>query len=365
MNKQRKTAWIILMALAIAIKIFSLFPIWIERYYSHGIYPYISGLQRLVLGWIPFSIGDLLYLLAGVFLVKSLYVFIVRLIKKQVNREAFVRILKNIVFVMLWIYVLFNLLWGLNYNRLPMAQRFGLKMDAYSTAELAELVWIMGGRLNALDSAGIKGTEVLRTKKTIFEEAADTYRNAEHPYTELAYHPSSIKPSLFSYLGNYLGFSGYYNPFSGEAQVNTTVPSFLQPFVACHEIGHQLGYAKEDEANFSGFLSARSSGNDAFLYSVYFDMYAYARRELYYRDSTQMKLLYTQLRPRIRNDFTELKRFYQRYENPFEPLIRKLYAGYLKANQQPKGMASYNEVVAMLISYYRQQGLLKADNTAR
>jgi len=55
--------------------------------------------------------------------------------------------------------------------------------------------------------------------------------------------------------------------------VNTTTPVFTQPFTTCHEIGHQLGYAKENEANFAGYLSARSSRDPAFLYSVYFDLY--------------------------------------------------------------------------------------------
>ncbi len=58
------------------------------------------------------------------------------------------------------------------------------------------------------------------------------------------------------WLGNYLGFTGYYNPFTGEAQVNTTVPQFLLPNIALHEMGHQIGYAKEDEANFSAYLAA-------------------------------------------------------------------------------------------------------------
>ena len=67
------------------------------------------------------------------------------------------------------------------------------------------------------------------------------YKLANQEYSFLKYQPRSIKPSLYSYAGNVLGFEGYYNPFSGEGQVNTTVPVFEQPFVACHEIGHQVG----------------------------------------------------------------------------------------------------------------------------
>ncbi len=33
----------------------------VEQWYARGIYPYISGLLQVSLGWIPFSVGDLLY----------------------------------------------------------------------------------------------------------------------------------------------------------------------------------------------------------------------------------------------------------------------------------------------------------------
>jgi hypothetical protein len=78
---------------------------------------------------------------------------------------------------------------------------------------------------------------------------------------------------LWGWLGNYVGFTGYYNPFTGEAQVNTTVPKFLQPFTASHEVAHQLGYAKEMEANFVGYLAASHSTDTLFRYSVYLDLF--------------------------------------------------------------------------------------------
>src|SRR6185369_11733527 len=101
----------------------------------------------------------------------------------------------------------------------------------------------------------------LNENKFLFNTAVAAYSNTCLENEFLDYRSSSIKPSMIGYIGNYLGFSGYYNPFSGEAQVNTTVPSYIKPFTTCHEIGHQLGYAKENEANFAGFLSAKSSNN--------------------------------------------------------------------------------------------------------
>ena len=161
---------------------------------------------------------------------------------------------------------------------------------------------------------------------------------------------------MFSYLGDYLGYTGYYNPFTGEAQVNTTVPVFVQPFTTCHEMGHQLGYAKENEANFAGYLSGKSSGDPAFTYSVYFDLYSYGIRELYGRDSVLAKELIKRKPLQVKKDIIALRQFYTKYENPIEPYIRALYGQYLIANEQPSGMQSYNEVMAFLVAYYKKYG---------
>ena len=58
----------------------------------------------------------------------------------------------------------------------------------------------------------------------------------------------------------------------------------------------------------------------------------------------------------LRKDFRNLQEFYRKYENPFEPYIRRLYGKYLKANEQPQGLMSYNEVIAWLVAYYKKYG---------
>ena len=51
-----------------------------------------------------------------------------------------------------------------------------------------------------------------------------------------------------------MGFSGYLNPFTNEAQVDILIPKYQLPTTASHEVAHQLGYAAENEANFIGIL---------------------------------------------------------------------------------------------------------------
>lgn len=196
------------------------------------------------------------------------------------------------------------------------------------------------------------------SSKEIFNQSVKTYEDVNKQYPFLDYHPSSIKISLWGWLGNYTGYMGYYNPFTGEGQVNTTVPKFLQPFINCHEIAHQIGYAKENEANFVGYLAAVYSNDAYFHYSTYLDLFLYANNNLFETDSMAAKAFSKGLLPAVRKDLKEWRQFNARHKNPVEPVIRWVYGKYLENNQQPSGMLSYDEVTGLLIAYYKKYGKL-------
>lgn len=356
MSLRSKITWICLVVLAIGIKIFSWYPEAVEKYYSRGVYPFLSRGQRILFGWVPFSVGDILYGGAVILLLYRLVRLIRRLLSRQAERGWWLRLLRQAVFVLLWVYVLFNGLWGLNYNRLGIADQLQLQVRPYSTTDLNELTKVVLQELNGLDSSARLQRADLDRVKSLRVSAIRAYDSlaVEDPMFE--YRSPSVKSSLYSYPGLYIGFGGYYNPFTGEAQVNTMDPLFGRPFTACHEMGHQLGYAKENEANFIGFLAARSSPDAAFQYSVYLDLFLYSVRELYVRDSVLAKTFKGQLGPGVRDDLRELQRFNRKYANPLGPLIWKIYGRYLQANRQPQGIVTYSEVTAWLIAYYKKFG---------
>ena len=226
---------------------------------------------RGLFGWLPFSLGDILYLAAGIYLLLKIVKFFIAIFKKKAGKVFWWNGLRWLVFYCLAVYAVFNIFWGLNYNRLGMAYQMRLQMNPYSTAELQQVVSILLKRLDASNEKALQTREMYAGKKALFNESYQCYQLAAVQYPHISYAGKSVKSSLYRWLGNYLGYTGYYNPFTGEAQVNTTVPVFVLPFTTCHEMGHQLGYAKENEANFAGYLSAKSSADPAFTYSVYFD----------------------------------------------------------------------------------------------
>ncbi len=339
----------------VLIKVLSLNPHLVEKYYSTGIYPYIAQTFRVLFGWLPFSFGDLLYTAAALYAVIKLYKLLIIIRRKKINFLLFRRFVFKVAFLLALIYVCFNVFWGLNYNRLGIAHQLNLSPDEHTQTDLRMITAILVQKVNE-SRRRLDTVVVYPLWKEMFTRAQAAYEVTSKEFPFLEYKARSVKRSMYGRGGNYFGFLGYYNPFTGESQLNLTQPRFLIPFVTCHEIGHQLGYASESEANFVGYLAAVHSTDPLFQYSVYFDLYRYANRELFVRDSIAAKNNSRLLDTLVKKDFAELRNFYKKYQNPFEPVVHSFYDKYLKANQQDKGIESYNYVIGLLIAYHKKYG---------
>jgi hypothetical protein len=348
---------VFLLLLAIVIKVFSLNEAWVEKYYTYGFYPVFSRTLRFLFGWIPFSLGDLVYVGAFIFLVMKAWKLIRLLAKRKVKEYLSWILFRKYLKLVLWIYIVFNVFWGLNYNRQGIAHQLGLNVQAYTAKDLYDLASALQQQLNtyAVQVDSVKRLS-LNNNKTLFNEGIAVYKGISGQYPFLTYKQASLKPSLFTDIGQFFGFTGYYNPFSGEAQIKTSVPVFVKPFILCHEMAHQLGYAKENEANMVAFLSGRVSDNVEFRYSAYWDAYTYAVRELRRYDTTAFKELRKTVHPQFRKDYKTYLEYLYKSRNVVEPLMSEFYDSYLKMNNQPKGRATYNEVVAWLVAYMKKYG---------
>jgi len=354
--QQKKYLWIIAFLLIVLIKIFSADSLRVEALYSSGFYVGFSKILRFLFGWIPFSLGDVLYFLAGCWLIWKIVKNIRLLFKKKLHGKTALKKLLDLFLRLAFIYIIFNIFWGINYNRKGIAFQLDLKHLKYDTSDLIMLQKLLLAKVNASKIAVLRNHERYPTKKELIHRAEESYEEAQKTYPFLKYKGLSVKSSLYGIPGDYLGFTGYYNPFTGEAQINTTVPDFLQPYIATHEMAHQLGYAKENETNFVGYLAAVNSHDTLFHYSTYFDLFIYANREVFYFDSLSSHQALQQLIPEVKDDIRELRKFNDTHESFLEPAITWMYGNYLKLNKQPQGMHTYNAVVGMLIAYHKKYG---------
>jgi hypothetical protein len=291
----------------------------VEEWYATGIYVYLGAALRFLLGWLPFSFGDLLYIAAIVYVIFTLHKSFKRPILKTLDRLFKVGSI---------VWLTFHFLWGFNYYRTSIPEQFNL------------------------ETGEVKEEEVVAFADFTLNEAIKYSTVSSWPLT-VNRQQSTVKPSLFGILGNYMGYGGYYNPFTGEAQINNYMPEFMLPYIAVHEVAHQKGYAKESEANFIGYLDVINSGDSALLYSANLEMFLFANRALRRFDSTLARQNMERLSPRIKKDLADYKVFAEKYYGPVDKFVTWFYTGFLNFNNQPEGMMSYNRGMVYTMRYLK------------
>ena len=343
-----------IIALFVFVKILQHFPSFIEFYYSNWTYNSISMFFRLLFGWIPMSIGDIFYILVILIVLFKILAISILILKKNYKIETFLKNLRNIILYSITVYTFFHLLWGLNYYRQPIDLKLRLPIADTSKKHLVELT----SKLLILTNQWKPHQNTSINFSNVKNKAIEGYRNLSLDYTFINYNPPAVKASLFGVLGNYMGYSGYFNPFSAEAQINTSMPDFIIPFVTCHEIAHQLGYAKENEASFIGFLAAKNSNDSALRYSTYVQMFLYANGEFRRSDSVLFRKNFQALAEPIKKDIKDYRKFLNKYQSPLDQFVTAFYEQYLHINQQPEGHKSYNKVILWLLAYDQKFGVL-------
>jgi hypothetical protein len=336
------------------VKWISNYPNFIENYYSTGFYSYSSKFFRFLLGWIPFSIGDILY--ASLLIVAIRYIILRR---KYIwsNKIIF---LKNIAFILAVAYFTFHISWGLNYYREPIATKLNI-IENNDKKELFNFVNELIKKTNETQLAITKDSTKLvqnpYTNSEIFNKTIEGYSSLEKIHPFLKYEVPSIKESLFSTLLSYMGYGGYLNPFTNEAQANGLVPSFRFPVIAGHEIGHQIGYSAENETNLIGYLVTVNNDDIYFKYSAYTYALSYCLRDIKHNNENTFEDLLLKLNPGVKKNYMELSSFWEQYENVTEPIFKTIFSSFLKANNQKDGIDSYSRVVLLLVSYHQKHPL--------
>ncbi|MGG5486742.1 DUF3810 domain-containing protein [Gaetbulibacter sp. PBL-D1] len=333
----------------IFLKIIARFPDVVEQLYSNGLYVYISKLMRYAFGWVPFSVGDILYTLATVYTLRWLFVNRKRIIK---DTKAWILDVLSAVSIG---YFTFHLLWAFNYYRLPLHKALNIERD-YTTEALVATTERLISTVNTVHIA-ITNNDTIKvdmpySKTELLQKVPKGYDKLSKKFPHLAYQPKSVKRSIYSLPLTYMGFSGYLNPFTNEAQIDGLIPTFKYPTTASHEVAHQLGYAAENEANFIGSMAAMHHDDIYFKYSGYAFALRHCLHEIYRRDPKQYETLVAKVNKGILKNYQEVRDFWDSYQNPTEPLFKSTYDTFLKANNQIDGMESYSYVVALLVNYF-------------
>lgn len=316
----------------------------ISEIYSQKIFLFINFPIRLIINLFPFSVGDILYIL----IVILLFSLIINQIKKGIN-GIIPTILQLLFYSGMFIFI-FITLWGWNYKRKNLYKELNLEKRTYDKSNLEKAALFFLEKVNTYKE--LSKNDSIKSKKQIINSLKQPIAKIKSELSFLKSTNEKIKPSLFSDLISFMGVTGYYNPFTSEAQINKNIPIFTYPFVACHEISHQMGIASEDEANFIGFLICLKSDDNFIKYSAYFEIYLYIIKELKKHDRLKAEKIIENLSPLVKKDIIELQNYYQKHKSILDDISSIFYDKYLKINHQKEGIKSYNNVVNLIIEYY-------------
>jgi len=336
----------------ILIPFLGFFPEFIERWFSNGFYPIVSKSLRILLGNIPFSVGDVLYFLLIVFGMQWIWN----------NRKNWKANWKEQIFSVLSVvsvlYFAFHLLWGFNYYRQPLFEKMKIEQE-YTNADLLVFTKKIIAKTNAVQFQITKNKnakiEFPYSQEQVFQMNLKGYQTLAKELPCFNYSELSTKKSLFSLPLTYMGFGGYLNPFTNEAQVNYLMPMYHSPTTSCHEMAHQMGYASESECNFIGFMASTKNNDLYFQYSGYSFALRYCLSNWQIRNEHIYKQLLRTVHPGILKNYDESDVFWKAYETPIETGFHLFYDTFLKWNQQKDGIEGYSKFVNLMVNYYKNK----------
>jgi len=338
----------------IVLQIISFFPEFVERFYSNGLYISLSEFSRMIFGKIPFSVGDFLYFVAIFFALRWFWN------KRKSWRLQWKDNVLGILSVLSVFYFVFHFLWATNYHRVKLFDKMLIERE-YTDADLLAFTKKLIAKTNAIHSriAQNDSAKVIfpYSRQQVFEMNLNGYRNLSQEYPFFAYRTPSVKRSIMSLPLTYMGFAGYLNPFTNEAQVNDKIPMYNFPTTTTHEMAHQLGYASESEANFIGFLASVKNDNLYFQYSGYAVALRYCLHNWKIRDKKILEQLLPTVNPGILKNYAESEVFWKQYESFIETGFKVFYDNFLKFNSQKDGLESYSKFVNLMVNYYIDKSL--------
>lgn len=358
-RRQLGTIGVLSLALIIVFTL-SAFPGFIEHYYAEGFFIYVSRTLHFIFNLIPFSLGDLLYIVTIGYLIYA-FIMAIRMAFKRLFRLLGVSILTFLIRLQAAI-LIFYVFWGLNYYRPAAAQLLDLRDTTYTLQDLKSVTRLLIDSANKTRST-LNPSDLSQSNRMIFHNGVNAIKNLSTDYVVLHSYSPKVKPSLISPFLNYMGTSGYYNPFTSEAQLNYEMPVFDRPFTACHEMSHQMGFGREDEANFIGFLAGIHSPERLLKYSAYYAAMEEFLQHLHHRDSLSYKSLKQQISPAVKADLKTDMTYWMKYAGSIGMYTSTFYDQFLKANNQPAGLKTYNRMIILTMAYYQKQKVYATDST--
>ena len=300
-------------------------------------------------GWVPFPIWEPLLALLVLALIGGL-IYAIRKLRVLGYLTAVLELAVLLV-------ALFVGLWGLNHFAPTIGEQIGLEVREYSTDELKAAAAWYADRASEwsvrVDRDG-DGNVVLPEFGQMSDQAVAAYQTLAEDNERFAGAAPRVKSLLLPEAFAYTGTTGIFVCLTGEAGVSTETYVLSQPFTLCHELGHSLAVARENEANYLGFLACRASESPLFRYSGYYSAFIYCYNALYAESPASARALWDRCSEEVIHDSDVHVEHNRQYEGKIQQAAQAVNDAYLRSFDEP-GVKSYGLVVDYLIAEYLKQ----------
>lgn len=336
------------------------FPRFTEYAVTRGLFRAVSYPVEWLLSLFPFSLTECLVVLGIPAGLGLLIGWVVRLIRRPGRRERLGRGCRVLAWGLSLAWLVFMVMDGANFSRLPLATLMELPNRQYTAQELYTLT---ADLVQQATDARAQLTEDENGCMVLSQPLSRALRQGEagyavlrQTYPYLVTGTRRVKAVTLSHLWSYTGYTGVYCPWLGEASVNVDVPDCELMHTVTHELAHTMGFAKENECNFLGYLACSASGQPEQVYSGALSAYIYCSNALYKADKTLWKQAYARLSDGVRRDLQQRRDYWKQFEGQVMESSQKVNDGFIKANGVESGVISYDEMVELLLRYYDQEG---------
>ena len=368
MNKKVRLFTLLLFPVAILINfIGSKFPHIVENYYSLSFNKFTVQILSRITGIIPFSLYEFTMYLIVISIVLFLISIIFITIKDIKKLKTFLKnSILNILSFLSIAYFLFIILWGLNYNRLPLEYTIlnkynsdnnsSISTPTHTAEDLSNLYAYLIDKTNEtrklVSEDNNKVMKCNSNYKGVIDRAQLGYDSILNIIPSVSGTYSKPKFVISSNLMCYTGITGIYFPWTGEANVNIAVPDMYIPSTVLHEMAHQRGFASEDEANFLAYLSSINHPDIDFNYSGYILALSHTASALRKADPKSHEELTKKVSQDVFIDLKNNSEFWKKYEGDINKISNDFNNTYLKSNGIKDGTESYGKMVDLLLTYY-------------
>ena len=320
---------------------------------------YIAAAGRWILAtltaWLPFSLGEFAIIMMPFVLVGLLiYAF-----KYRCETWRSVLSLAITVFSLIaTVFSVFTLNFAAGYRGHPLDEKLELTKSPVSAEELYQTAEYLKNIINQesqLIHYGENGFSTMPYNLDTMRKHLNTaYSHFCSQHDFISHSPGQVKPVLLSEGMSYMHITGIYTFFTGEANINVNFPDYTIPYTAAHEMAHQRGISKEDEANFIAYLVCISSDDPYVRYSGYLNMYEYVVQALAVSDQAKFSETYVKLEGDVRAELMAYSQFFESYRHSIASQVSGAVNDTFLQIQGTEGTQSYGMVVDLAVAYHKQ-----------